>query len=127
MRSIEKPNARPFRLLGFGTDVSGKLLTREENLLGLMAVNREVVAQADDGANRVVLDMDSSESPVHRQQERSAYNGHFASVCYHPLFLFNDAGDKSFVYEADRWTAPRRIVAKVEHHAASCSRASGSS
>ena len=27
------------------------------------------------------------------QQEGSAYNGHFESVCYHPLFLFNDHGD----------------------------------
>ena len=33
--------------------------------------------------------MDSSESPVHGQQEGGAYNGHFESVCYHPLFLFN--------------------------------------
>src|SRR3989442_1280956 len=24
---------------------------------------------------------------------------------------------KSFSYQADRWTTPRRIVAKVEHHA----------
>ena len=58
-----------------------------------MAVNREVLAQAElhDSADRVVLDMDSSESPVHGQQEESAYNGHFASVCYHPLFLFNGA------------------------------------
>ena len=38
---------------------------------------------------RVILDMDSSESPVHGQQEGVAYNGHFESVCYHPLFLFN--------------------------------------
>ena len=37
--------------------------------------------------------MDSSESPVHGQQEGSAYNGHFESVCYHPLLLFNDHGD----------------------------------
>src|SRR5712692_1183129 len=37
--------------------------------------------------------MDSSESPVHGQQEGSAYNGHFETVCYHPLFLFNDHGD----------------------------------
>ena len=29
--------------------------------------------------------MDSTESPVHGQQEGSAYNGHFESVCYHPL------------------------------------------
>jgi hypothetical protein len=188
-----------------------ELLTREENLVGLMAVNRDVLAQAamHDGAERVVLDMDSSESPVHGQQEGSAYNGHFESVCYHPLFLFNDEGDclaaklrpgnvhsaddwdelllpeidrqhaegthvafradaafakpdiyealeardveyairmpanrsvelaiedilfrprgrpsrkplvryKSFEYQADSWTTPRRVVAKVEHHA----------
>ncbi len=28
-----------------------------------------------------------SESPVHGAQEQSAYNGHFESVCYHPLFI----------------------------------------
>jgi hypothetical protein len=37
--------------------------------------------------------MDSSESPVHGQQEGIAYNGHFESACDHPLFLFNDHGD----------------------------------
>lgn len=37
-----------------------------------------------------MLDIDSSESPVYGQQEDSAYNGHFESVCYHSLFLFND-------------------------------------
>ena len=54
--------------------------------------------------------MDSSESPVHGQQEGSAYNGHFASVCYHPLFLFNDYGDcvaaklrSGNVHSADDW------------------------
>ena len=30
---------------------------------------------------------------MHGAQEGSAYNGHFATVCYHPLFLFNDQGD----------------------------------
>ena len=30
---------------------------------------------------------------MHGQQEGSAYNGHFETVCYHPLFLFNDDGD----------------------------------
>ena len=73
-----------------------ELLAREENLVGLMAVNRDLIGQAEtcDGADRVVLDMDSSESPVHGQQEGSACNGHFESVCYHPLFLFNDHGDR---------------------------------
>ena len=72
-----------------------ELLTRDDNLGGLMAVNRDLIGQAEtcDRSDRVVLDMDSSESPVHGQQEGSAYNGHFASVCYHPLFLFNDHGD----------------------------------
>ena len=72
-----------------------ELLTKEENLIGLMALNRETVGQADslDSSDRVVLDMDSSESPVHGEQEGSAYNGHLESVCYHPLFLFNRHGD----------------------------------
>ena len=71
------------------------LLTRAENLVGLTARNRELLARAAlaTRADRVVLDMDSSESPVHGAQEGSAYNGHFATVCYHPLFLFNDQGD----------------------------------
>jgi DDE family transposase len=39
-----------------------ELLTREENLIGLMALNREALGQAEslDGSDRVVLDMDSS-------------------------------------------------------------------
>src|SRR5688572_29510637 len=34
----------------------------------------------------IILDMDSSESPTHGQQEGSAWNGHFGCSCYHPLF-----------------------------------------
>jgi hypothetical protein len=57
-------------------------LTRAENLVGLMAVNRDVIGQAEaiDRSDRTVLDMDSSESPVHGQQEGSASNGHFETV-----------------------------------------------
>ena len=78
-------------LHGFETE----MLASEENLLGLLALNRELVGQAEafDDSERVVLDMDSTESPVHGQQEGSAYNGHFESVCYHPLLLFNQHGD----------------------------------
>ena len=70
-------------LHGFETE----MLATEENLIGLMAVNRELVAQAEapDDSERIVLDMDSTESPVHGQQEGSAYNGHFESVCFHPF------------------------------------------
>ena len=41
----------------------------------------------------IILDLDSSESPTHGQQEGSAWNGHFACTCYHPLFVFNQFGD----------------------------------
>ena len=88
------------------------LLAGDENLIGLMAVNRELVAQAEtsNDSDRVVLDMDSTESPVHGQQEGSAYNGHFQSVCYHPLLLFNQHGDclgaklrPGNVHSAEEW------------------------
>ena len=74
-----------------------ELLTHEENLVGLRAMNRDVLAQAENATrvDRIVLDMDSSESPVHGAQEGSAYNGHFESVCYHPLFLFTEHGTAS--------------------------------
>jgi len=70
-------------------------LTQENNLKGLAQLNTQWVegAMAHTVHQRVILDMDSSESPVHGQQEGSAYNGHFECVCYHPLFLFNQFGD----------------------------------
>ena len=43
--------------------------------------------------NGIVLDMDSSVSPTFGEQEGTAYNGHFACTCYHPLFVFNQFGD----------------------------------
>jgi hypothetical protein len=58
----------------------------------------------------VTLDIDSPESPVHGAQGQSAYNGLFESVCYHPLFVFNPAGDclaaklrAGNVHSADGW------------------------
>jgi hypothetical protein len=41
----------------------------------------------------IILDMDSSVSPTHGEQEGATYNGHFGCTCYHPLFLFNQFGD----------------------------------
>ena len=41
----------------------------------------------------IILDLDSSESPTHGQQEGSVWNGHFGCTCYHPLFVFNQFGD----------------------------------
>ena len=41
----------------------------------------------------VVLDMDSSVSPTHGEQEMSVWNGHYACTCCHPLFVSNQFGD----------------------------------
>ena len=70
-------------------------LTEEKNLKGLAQMNSQWVegAMVHTPHRRVILDMDSSESPVHGQQEGAVYNGHFECVCYHPLFLFNRFGD----------------------------------
>src|SRR5262245_45622075 len=35
----------------------------------------------------IVLDMDSSVSPTHGEQEMSVWNGHYACTCYHLLFV----------------------------------------
>ena len=65
----------------------------DRNAASTSEMGRLAGAMAHTPHQRVILDMDSSESPVHGQQEGAAYNGHFECVCYHPLFLFNQFGD----------------------------------
>jgi len=89
-----------------------EVLTEEWNYQGLSRLNTDLL-QHDatlSPSRRVTLDVDSSESPVHGAQEQSAYNGHFESVCYHPLFVFNQDGDclaatlrPGNVHSADGW------------------------
>ena len=89
-----------------------EFLTQEDNRQALARMNTRWVerAMAHTLHQRVILDMDSSESPVHGQQEGAAYNGQFECVCYHPLFLFNQFGDceaaklrSGNVHSADDW------------------------
>ena len=89
-----------------------ELLTQRENLAGLSEINGKWVERAMSKTphRRIILDLDSSESPVHGAQEGSAYNGHFGSTCFHPLFCFNQWGDcegellrPGNVHSADRW------------------------
>ena len=47
----------------------------------------------------IILDMDSSGSPTHGDQEGAAYNGHFGRTCHHPLFCFNQLGNASTSWE----------------------------
>jgi hypothetical protein len=104
----ERGAALTSRLQSFETEV----LAQEENVAGLEAINRDLIAKAEsmDSQQRVVLDLDSTEIPVYGQQEDSAYNGHFESTCYHPLLLFNREGDclaaklrPGNVHSADDW------------------------
>ena len=67
--------------------------------------------------------MDSSVSETHGAQEGSAYNGHFACTCYHPLFVFNPCGDlercalrPGNVHSADGWRAALEpVVGRYRH------------
>ena len=79
----------PWSHRSFQTDA----LAEERNYQGLARLNTELVQREASGTRRVTLDIDSSESPVHGAQGQSAYNGHFESVCHHPLFVFNQDGD----------------------------------
>jgi hypothetical protein len=89
-----------------------EVLAEERNYQGLARLNTALIqhAMTRSTTERVTLDIDSSESPVHGAQEQSAYNGHFESVCYHPLFVFNPEGDclaaklrPGNVHSADGW------------------------
>jgi DDE family transposase len=90
-QAAERPAASTNTLSRFETEV----LTHEENAEGLAHLNAAWVerAMAHTAHRRVILDMDSSESPVYGEQEGATYNGHFERVCYHPLFCFNQFGD----------------------------------
>jgi hypothetical protein len=89
-----------------------ELLTQEDNRKGLERLNVEWVKHARTKTvhQRIILDIDSSESPVHGNQEEAAYNGHFECMCFHPLFCFNQFGDcegavlrPGNVHSADGW------------------------
>jgi len=90
-RALEKNAASQNTVSRFETET----LPTSENVEALSMINGSWVAKAMKRTNtkKVILDMDSSESPVHGSQEGSAYNGHFGSTCYHPLFIFNQSGD----------------------------------
>ena len=69
----------------------------------------------------VVLDMDSSVSPTHGEQEMSVWNGHYECTCYHPLFVFNQFGDleqctlrPGNVHGADRWENTLKPVVALQ-------------
>jgi hypothetical protein len=87
-------------------------LTSEANLAALADLSGAWInrVHACKPQTTIVLDMDSSVSETHGAQEGSAYNGHFACMCYPPLFVFNQFGDlercslrPGNVHSADSW------------------------
>jgi hypothetical protein len=94
-------------------------LATDANLATLMYLHGAWIDQVHErrAPGGIVLDMDSSESPTHGQQEGSAWNGHFGCTCYHPLFVFNQYGDlercllrAGHVHSAEDW---RLVLAPV--------------
>ena len=102
-----------------------EMLTLKKNLGALSEINGRWVQRAINKTSyrRIILDMDSSESPVHGEQEGSAYNGHFGCICFHPLFCFNQFGDcegamlrPGNVHSAERWKVLLEpIVQRYKH------------
>jgi hypothetical protein len=96
-----------------------ELLASDANIEALADMNGVWINKVHDRRppKMIILDMDSSVSPTHGEQEGSAYNGHFGCTCYHPLFLFNQFGDlercalrPGNVHSADGW---RRVLEPV--------------
>jgi hypothetical protein len=107
-RALEKSGAGETTVGRFEKEI----LLEGNNLSKMDEIIMEWIQKIDSirGINKIVLDMDSSESPVYGEQEESAYNGHFGLKCYHPLFVFNQYGDclkvqlrPGNVHRADGW------------------------
>jgi len=107
-RAVTRHAASTSQMGRFETD----LLADARNIVGLMRLSGRWIDRVNrkPPAKKLILDMDSSESPVHGEQEGSAYNGHFGCTCYHPLFCFNQDGDlegamlrEGQVHSAENW------------------------
>ena len=106
-----------------------KWLARPENLATLADLSGDWIDQVAKRRplGRVVLDMDSSVSPTHGDQEGSVWNGHFVTTCYHPIFVFNQYGDlercalrRGNVHSADGWEAVLKpVIARYQSTATS--------
>ncbi len=107
-KGLDRYAASPSQMGRFETE----WLATVENLAALTNLSRIWIDRVHDRKTPKmnVLDMDSSESPTHGDQEGSAYDGHFGCTCYHPLFCFNQFGDlercvlrTGNVHSADGW------------------------
>ena len=124
-KATKRSGASPSQMGRFETN----WLARPENLATLADLPGRWIDQVAKRRprGRVVLDMDSSVSPTHGDQEGSVWNGHFVCTCYHPIFVFNQYGDlercalrPGNVHSADGWEAVLKpVVARYQESAES--------
>lgn len=90
-KAVERQAASTSQMGRFETE----LLASDDNFAALANLSGIWIDSVHDRRppKMIILDMDSSVSPTHGEQEGTAYNGHFGCTCYHPLFLFNQFGD----------------------------------
>ena len=107
-RAVDTQAASASQMGRFETET----LALPENRAALADLNGTWIDRFHDrnGLKYIVLDMDSSVSPTHGDQEGTAWNGHFDCTCYHPNFLFNQFGmlercalRNGNVHSADGW------------------------
>ena len=113
--AVTKQAASTSQMGRFETEV----LATDANVEALADMNGVWIDRVHDchPPTEIILDMDSSVSPTHGDQEGTAYNGHFGCTCYHPLFLFNQFGDvercslrPGNVHSADDWESVLKPV-----------------
>jgi hypothetical protein len=90
-RAKEKDAASTSEMSRFETEI----LSSRQNLMELMDLSGTWIDLVHECVplDKLILDLDSSVSATHGDQQGSAYNGYFECMCYHPLFLFNQYGD----------------------------------
>jgi hypothetical protein len=107
-RAVDAQAASASQMGRFETET----LALPENRAALADLNGTWIDRFHDrnGLKYITLDMDSSVSPTHGDQEGTAWNGHFDCTCYHPNFLFNQFGmlercalRNGNVHSADGW------------------------
>jgi hypothetical protein len=107
-RAVAKAAASTSQMGRFETE----FLATDQNLAALVDLSGQWIDRVHERhpPKMIVLDIDSSVSPTHGDQEGTAYNGHFGCSCYHPLFVFNQFGDlercrlrPGNVHSADGW------------------------
>ena len=107
-RAVDAQAASASQMGRFETET----LALPENRAALAYLNGQWIDRFHDrkGLKYIMLDMDSSVSPTHGDQEGAAWSGHFDCTCYHPNFLFNQFGmlercalRNGNVHSADGW------------------------